>query len=80
MKVTVNIECSPEEARTFLGMPDLAPVHEAMVEKMVSVAKDGVAPQDVEAMMRAWMPGMGENWQAMQKAFWMAASKASEKP
>lgn len=77
MKVTINIECTPEEARTFLGMPDLQPVHDAMVDKMVKLAKDGVSAQDMETMMRAWMPGMGENWQAMQKAFWAAAKPGS---
>ena len=25
MKVTVNVECTPEEARTFLGLPDVQP-------------------------------------------------------
>ena len=77
MKVKVDIECTPQEARTFLGLPDLTPVHEAMVDKMVSLAKDGVSAQDMEAMVRAWMPGMGENWQAIQKAFWSAASSTT---
>lgn len=81
MKVKVDIECTPQEARTFIGLPDLTPVHEAMVEKMVSLATDGVNAGDMENMMRTWMPGMGENWQAMQKAFWSAATaKNTEKP
>jgi len=79
MKLNIEIDCTPEEARTFLGLPDLAPVHEAAVAKMVSLAKDGVSAQDMEAMMRAWMPGMGENWQAVQKAFWSAASSGASK-
>ena len=36
MKVTVDVDCTPEEARRFLGLPDLTPVHEAYVEKMKS--------------------------------------------
>ena len=27
MKVTVDVDCTPEEARRFLGLPDLTPVH-----------------------------------------------------
>ncbi|MEM6682672.1 MAG: DUF6489 family protein [Pseudomonadota bacterium] len=77
MKLNIEIECTPEEARSFLGLPDLTPVHEAAVEKMMSLTKDGVAAKDMEAMMRAWMPGMGENWQALQKAFWSAAASRS---
>ena len=32
MKVTVDVDCTPEEARRFLGLPDLTPVHQAYVE------------------------------------------------
>src|ERR1700712_2838966 len=34
MKVTVDVDCTPEEARRFLGLPDLSPVHDAYVAKM----------------------------------------------
>ena len=36
MKVSVDVDCTPEEARRFLGLPDLSAVHEAYVEKMKS--------------------------------------------
>ena len=29
MKVTIDIDCTPEEARRFMGLPDLTPVHDA---------------------------------------------------
>ena len=32
MKVTVNVECTPEEARTFLGLPDVQPMQEAVMD------------------------------------------------
>jgi hypothetical protein len=28
MKITANVDCTPEEARRFLGLPDLTPVHQ----------------------------------------------------
>ena len=31
MKVTVDVDCTPEEARRFLGLPDLRPAHAAFV-------------------------------------------------
>ena len=30
MKMTVEVDCTPEEARRFLGLPDVAPLHAAM--------------------------------------------------
>ena len=70
MKVTIDIDCSPEEARRFLGLPDLAPVHEAYVEKMKAAVRDGpgVGPEAFAEMMKAWGPmseaGMGM-WKQM---------------
>ncbi|MCA3254475.1 MAG: hypothetical protein INF91_02530 [Alphaproteobacteria bacterium] len=70
MKVTIDIDCTPEEARAFLGLPDLRPLHAAYLERMMSLVKDGLGPADVEKMMRAWMPG-AEQWQS---AFWNLAT------
>ena len=68
MKINVEIDCTPEEARRFMGLPDLAPVHEKYLA-MLSTAMDGGVAQDlVETMVRGWMPmseaGMGM-WRQM---------------
>ena len=57
MKVTVNVDCTPEEARRFLGLPDLSSVHEAYLEKMRS-AVEGAGPgaEAFAEMMKAWGP------------------------
>lgn len=34
MKVNVEVECSPEEARRFLGLPDVTPANEAYVDAL----------------------------------------------
>ncbi|SDC33882.1 hypothetical protein SAMN05444678_102350 [Sphingomonas sp. YR710] len=59
MKVTVDVDCTPEEARRFMGLPDMSSVHEAYTDKMKSVINDGITPDMLETMMRNWMP-MGE--------------------
>ena len=56
MKVTVNVDCSPEEARRFLGLPDLTPVHQAYVEKMKAAVTDGPSPEMFGDMMKTWGP------------------------
>jgi hypothetical protein len=56
MKVTVDIDCTPEEARRFLGLPDLTPVHQAYVEKMKSALVEGATPEMFADMMKAWGP------------------------
>jgi hypothetical protein len=56
MKVTVNVDCTPEEARRFLGLPDLTPVHQAYVEKLQRTVSEGITPDMVTDMMRSWGP------------------------
>jgi Family of unknown function (DUF6489) len=68
MKVTVDVDCTPEEARRFLGLPDLSPVHDAYVEKMTRAMSEGVTPEAVGELMKSWGPmseaGM-DMWKAM---------------
>jgi hypothetical protein len=56
MKINVDIDCTPEEARSFLGLPDLSPIHELFVEQMKRTISQGVTPDMVEAMFRNWSP------------------------
>jgi hypothetical protein len=68
MKITVDVECTPEEARRFMGLPDLAPVHEKYLSMLTNAMDGVVAPDLVDTMMRSWMPmsdaGMGM-WRKM---------------
>ena len=34
MKVTIDIDCTPAEARAFFGLPDLEPVNAVVVEEL----------------------------------------------
>jgi hypothetical protein len=56
MKVSIDIDCSPEEARRFLGLPDLTPVHDVFVEKLKAAAGDGPTPEMFGEMMKSWGP------------------------
>ncbi|MBB4086686.1 DUF6489 family protein [Sphingomonas carotinifaciens] len=59
MKVNVEIECTPEEARRAMGLPDLTPIHERYTQLMLETMESGIAPEMMESMMRNWAP-MGE--------------------
>jgi hypothetical protein len=74
MKVTINVECTPEEARTFMGLPDVTPLHDVYMEKMKHLITDGMTSADVEKLMGQWLPGMNSNWEQWQKAMWGAAT------
>ena len=37
MKMNIEIDCSPEEARALLGLPDVTKANEAYVEKVTNL-------------------------------------------
>ena len=67
MKVSIDVDCTPEEARRFLGLPDLTPVHDASVERMTKVASEGLTVESAAEMMKAWGP-MNEAGMAMWRS------------
>ncbi|MCW8916886.1 MAG: DUF6489 family protein [Magnetovibrio sp.] len=77
MKVTINVECSPEEARTFFGLPDVKPMQEAMMAEMQKRVESGMSSMDMENLMKMWMPGVPNGMtgnmpgvEQFQKMFW----------
>ncbi|HEX7848803.1 MAG TPA: DUF6489 family protein, partial [Sphingomonas sp.] len=40
MKINVEVDCTPEEARRAVGLPDLTPIHEKYVQALMG-AMDG---------------------------------------
>ena len=78
MKITFDIDCSPEEARAFLGLPDVTRVQEAFVEALRTRMTEAIATMDGGDMMKAWMPdGMAglEQWRDM----WAGAGGGKKK-
>ncbi len=55
MKFTVNVECSPEEARRFMGLPDVTPINEALVSEMTTRMQKNLSLMSGESMMSSWM-------------------------
>ncbi len=55
MKFKVEAECTPEEARTFLGLPDVTSLNAQLVEEMKTRLSANVAMLQPEELMRNWM-------------------------
>ena len=60
MKVTVDIDCTPEEARRAIGLPDLTPLHDRYVQMLLDTMQgNAIKPEMIETLMKSWSP-MGE--------------------
>lgn len=83
MKFTVNVECSPEEARRFMGLPDVTPINEALVAEMGKRMEKNLSLMSGEAMMNSWMSVGTQAQDAFVKMMTSAAGAAiapREKP
>ena len=66
MKVKIEIDCTPIEARDFLGLPDVKPMQEVMMDQMQSKMQENIANFTPDALMRTWFsfdPKMAERFQ-----------------
>ena len=70
MKIKVDVECTPEEARVFMGLPDVKPMQDALMGQMTDRLENAMKAMDPETMLRQWFGGTG--WDQMQK-FWSLA-------
>jgi len=74
MKVTITIDCTPEEARAAMGLPDLTPVHDRYLQLLTETMEGGTQPELLEQMVRSWAP-MGEAGLSLWRRMIEAAGK-----
>ena len=73
MKVNVTIDCTPEEARNFMGLPDLKPMQDRMMGEIEQRLRAGVESMNPESLVKTWLPASMqsvEQMQQLQQAFW----------
>jgi len=59
MKVNVEIECTPEEARTFLGLPDVSKANGVYIEAIAKAMKGAGSVDQVQEFAKNLAP-MGQ--------------------
>ena len=80
MKVHVEVDMTPEEARAMMGLPDVVPMQQKMMEEMQARMKSAFDTGDPEAMMQAWMPlGGAKAFEQFQKFLWDSACMVAGK-
>ena len=74
MKVTVDVECTPAEARAFLGLPDVAPLNEHLVEEMRRRMDENLTAMRPDELMKNWFSMGGQATEQFRKMMMAATS------
>ena len=67
MKISIDIECTPAEARQFFGLPDLEPLHAEMMTQLKERMGKSLDFMDPEAFAKAWYPMGVQSMDQFQK-------------
>ena len=54
MKIKITVDCTPVEARGFLGLPDVTPLHDVYLDRMKTLVEQGVTPDLVGDIVKSW--------------------------
>ena len=54
MKVNVEEDCTPAEARAFLGLPDVEPLNDHLVSEMKKRMDANMSAMQPEELMKTW--------------------------
>ena len=66
MKINVEIDCTPLEAREFMGLPDVQPMQAAILENVQARMMASLESLSPESLMQNWFdPKMAERFQDM---------------
>ncbi len=77
MKLTINVECTPQEARTFVGMPDVEPLNKMVMDEMAKRAKENLDTlADPERLIAAWANMGGKGLEQFQNLVGAALGKS----
>lgn len=75
MKVTIDIDCTPEEARAFLGLPDVKPMQEEVMRELQERMSANIRAMAPEEMLKTWLPAGLAGWEQIQQMFTRMAKR-----
>ncbi|MFZ5721470.1 MAG: DUF6489 family protein [Pseudomonadota bacterium] len=73
MKMTIEVDCTPEEARRFLGLPDVSALNDHLVTEMSKRIDANMGMLNPEEFMKNWMT-LGAGAQEQFRRFMDAAT------
>jgi hypothetical protein len=79
MKITVNVDCTPLEAREFMGLPNIQPMQEVVMKKLEEQMLENIGQMSPDAILRNWMSFAPEQFQEILKMTFGAAAGAGSK-
>ena len=69
MKIKLDIDCTPEELRSFFGLPDVRPMQEELLKNVQERLSANLKTLDPETMLKTWFPAGLKGLEQLQEMF-----------
>ena len=69
MKISVDIDCTPEELRAFFGLPDVASMQAELLKEVEARLRASLSALDPETMLKTWLPAGLKGFEQLQEMF-----------
>jgi hypothetical protein len=66
MKITIEVDCTPAEARAFMGLPDVEPLQAEVMAEIQRRVMQGLAMTDPQQLLKNWVPWGAQSMEAFQ--------------
>ncbi|KAB7738503.1 hypothetical protein F2P47_17015 [Parvibaculum sedimenti] len=77
MKVTIDVDLSPEEARRLMGLPDLEPMQQRLLAQLEKQMAQNMSYMDPETLVKTIMPVGAQGLEQFQNLLWSMARTAT---
>lgn len=79
MKMTIEVDCTPQEARAFMGLPDVSGLNDQLVGEMQKRLTANINMLAPDELMKSWM-AFGAGAQEQFRNLMSAAVSGAGKP
>jgi Family of unknown function (DUF6489) len=69
MKISLDIDCTPEEARKFFGLPEVEPLQKALLKEVQERMTTNIKAMDAKTMIETWLPATLKGFEQLQQMF-----------
>ena len=66
MKITLDLDCTPEELRGFFGLPDVRPMQEQLLKDIAERLRANLQALDPDSMLKTWLPAGLKGFEQLQ--------------
>jgi len=69
MKISLDIDCTPDELRGFFGMPDVKGMQEQLLKEVEERMRANLKALDAEILLKTWLPAGLKGFEQLQEMF-----------